>query len=204
MDKFFALNREKQDTILNAALRCFGRFGYDKTSVSDIAMAAHISKASVFQYFGSKKQLYSYLLDYSMEIILPSFDQAALDSETDLFDRILISGKMKMAVLKSYPFVTQFIAGVWEEASPEVSDLLASLKEKTGRFRSEMVLREEDGRRFKNPGDVEAVYHMLLLMADGYSARYRSKAEFDFEFVMEDFERNIAVLKRNFYKEEYV
>ena len=53
MDKFFALSEEKQITIINAALQCFGKFGYDKASVNDIAVTAHISKASVFQYFGS-------------------------------------------------------------------------------------------------------------------------------------------------------
>ena len=55
MDKFLALTEEKRLTILNAALQCFGKFGYEKASINDIAVAAHISKASVFQYFGSKK-----------------------------------------------------------------------------------------------------------------------------------------------------
>ena len=43
MDKFFALSEEKQITIINAALQCFGKFGYDKASVNDIAVTAHIS-----------------------------------------------------------------------------------------------------------------------------------------------------------------
>ena len=54
MDKFLALTEEKRLTILNAALQCFGKFGYEKASINDIAVAAHISKASVFSLFGSK------------------------------------------------------------------------------------------------------------------------------------------------------
>ena len=46
MDKFLALTEEKRTTILNAALQCFGKFGYEKASINDIAVAAHISKAS--------------------------------------------------------------------------------------------------------------------------------------------------------------
>ena len=38
MDKFFALSEEKQITIINAALQCFGKFGYDKASVNDISV----------------------------------------------------------------------------------------------------------------------------------------------------------------------
>lgn len=204
MDKFFALSEEKQITIINAALQCFGKFGYDKASVNDIAVTAHISKASVFQYFGSKKQLYTYLLEYCMKIIMPSFDQTILDSETDLFNRILVSSKMKMAAMKTHPFITQFIASVWEEASPEVNDLLASLKMEAETFRNEMVLREDDSLKFKNPEDAQPVYNMLLVMAEGYAARYRNTGVFDFETVMNEFEKTISILKNNFYKEEYL
>jgi hypothetical protein len=45
---------------------------------------------------------------------------------------------------------------------------------------------------------------MLLLMAEGYAAGYRGAAAFDFQAVMEDFEKNIAILRKNFYKEEYL
>lgn len=45
---------------------------------------------------------------------------------------------------------------------------------------------------------------MLLLMAEGYAARYRNEEVFDFDTVMDEFEKNIAVLRNNFYKEEYL
>ena len=51
MEKFLALSNEKQDTIRNAALACFAKHGYEKASINDIAVAAGISKASIFQYF---------------------------------------------------------------------------------------------------------------------------------------------------------
>ena len=48
MDKFLALTEEKRLTILNAALQCFGKFGYEKASINDIAVAAHIPKRLCF------------------------------------------------------------------------------------------------------------------------------------------------------------
>ena len=203
MDKFLALTEEKRLTILNAALQCFGKFGYEKASINDIAVAAHISKASVFQYFGSKKQLYIYLLEYCKKIIEGIFDKESLNSQTDLFDRILASSRMKMEGLQNQPFILQFITSAWEENSPEVTDTLAILTEETGRFRNDLVLREEDALKFKDPEDAQPVFQMLLLMAEGYAAGYRGAAAFDFQAVMEDFEKNIAILRKNFYKEEY-
>ena len=200
MDKFLALTEEKRLTILNAAFQCFGKFGYEKASINDIAVAAHISKASVFQYFGSKK---IYLLEYCKKIIEGIFDKESLNSQTDLFDRILASSHMKMEGLQNQPFILQFITSAWEENSPEVADTLAILTEEASGFRNDLVLREEDALKFKNPEDAQPVFQMLLLMAEGYAARYRGAAAFDFQAVMEDFEENIAILRKNFYKEEY-
>ena len=217
MDKFLALTEEKRLTILNAALQCFGKFGYEKASINDIAVAAHISKASVFQYFGthiskasvfqyfgSKKQLYIYLLEYCKKIIEGIFDKEALDSQTDLFDRIMTSSKIEMESFKTQPFILQFISSVWEETSPDVLDSLAILTEETCKFRNDMILREDDALKFKNPEDAGPVFQMLLLMAEGYAARYRGADTFDFDTVMDDFQKNIAILRKNFYKEEYL
>ena len=203
MDKFLALTEEKRTAILNAALQCFGKFGYEKASINDIAVAAHISKASVFQYFGSKKQLYIYLLEYCKKIIEGIFDKEALNSQTDLFDRILASSRMEMESFQNQPFILQFITSVWEETSPEVADALVILTEEVCKFRNDMVLREDDALKFKNPEDAQPVFQMLLLMAEGYAARYRGAAAFGFQAVMENFEENIAILRKNFYKEEY-
>ena len=204
MDKFLALTEEKRLTILNAALQCFGKFGYEKASINDIAVAAHISKASVFQYFGSKKHLYIYLLEYCKKIIEGIFDKEALDSQTDLFDRIMTSSKIEMESFKTQHFILQFISSVWEETSPDVLDSLAILTEETCKFRNDMILREDDALKFKNPEDAGPVFQMLLLMAEGYAARYRGADTFDFDTVMDDFQKNIAILRKNFYKEEYL
>ena len=144
MDKFLALTEEKRTAILNAALQCFGKFGYEKASINDIAVAAHNSKASVFQYFGSKKQLYIYLLEYCKKIIEGIFDKEALNSQKDLFDRILASSRMEMESFQNQPFILQFITSVWEETSPEVADALVILTEEVCKFRNDMVLREDD------------------------------------------------------------
>lgn len=62
MEKFLNLPVEKQNIIIDAALKNFAVHGYKKTSISDIASSAGISKAMVFHYFGTKKELYVYLV----------------------------------------------------------------------------------------------------------------------------------------------
>ena len=87
---------------------------------------------------------------------------------------------MEMESFQNQPFILQFITSVWEETSPEVADALVILTEEVCKFRNDMVLREDDALKFKNPEDAQPVFQMLLLMAEGYAARYRGAAAFDF------------------------
>jgi AcrR family transcriptional regulator len=54
------LRRKQQlveDTIWNAAIDLFGKKGFDKTTVDDIAAAAGVSQRTFFRYFSSKSDL---------------------------------------------------------------------------------------------------------------------------------------------------
>lgn len=204
MDKFYALNEEKQITILNAALQCFAKFGYNKASVNDVAVAANISKASVFQYFGNKKKLYSFLLSYCEKIITESFGQENFSEKTDLFDRVLISSILEAESLKKHPYISQFIASAWAEKSLDVKDILESFMTETTKYRNNLVLRQDDICKFKNPGDAETVSQILMLMAEGYAAHCRNEENIVYDTLIEEFKKMVEAMRRNFYKEEYI
>ena len=69
------------------ALREFAENGFEKASTNEIVKKANISKGSLFNYFNSKKELYLYLFNYSIEIIEEFINQINLD-ERDIFKRI--------------------------------------------------------------------------------------------------------------------
>jgi len=53
---------ERQEQILDAAAAVIIRLGYDKTSMSDIAGEAGLSRRTVYQYFNGKEALFEALL----------------------------------------------------------------------------------------------------------------------------------------------
>jgi AcrR family transcriptional regulator len=55
-------NEAREQRILNAAARLISHYGYDKTTVSDIANEAAISKGAVYLHFQSKGELFEALL----------------------------------------------------------------------------------------------------------------------------------------------
>ena len=47
-NKFFDLKKEKQDRMINAALKVFAIYGFNKASTDDIVKEAGISKGLLF------------------------------------------------------------------------------------------------------------------------------------------------------------
>ena len=60
-------NMEREQRILNAASELFVHYGYDKTTVSDIARAAGVSKGAIYLHFKSKDEMFESLLIREME-----------------------------------------------------------------------------------------------------------------------------------------
>lgn len=54
---------KRRELILGAAVRLFAERGYHAASMDEIAAAAGISKAVVYDHFSSKRELYTVLLD---------------------------------------------------------------------------------------------------------------------------------------------
>jgi len=202
MEKFLALSEAKQTKIRNAALACFAKHGYEKASIHDIAAAAGVSKASIFQYFGTKQALYEYLFHYCSAQMRQAYDLGVLDANADFFDRVWAASVMKVENLKRSPYVAAFITSVATEHAPEMKKFLAPAMEEGKRYTEALVLHEEDRVKFKRPEDAKLVFQMLLLLGEGLGSRFEQGI--DYESMLAEFASILRMLKYNFYKEEYV
>ena len=110
-EKFFDLKKEKQDRMINAALKIFSINGYKHASTDDIVTEAGISKGLLFHYFGSKLGLYTFLYDYSVRFMKLELTRGVLDSTSskDYFELRKQIEFSKMQVLKNYPYMQQFL-----------------------------------------------------------------------------------------------
>ncbi len=126
-EKFFDLKKEKQDRMINAALKVFGMRGYQLASTDDIVREAGISKGLLFHYFGSKLGLYSFVYDYSVRFMSLELKAAVDDNETDFFalHKQIEAGKLQ--VLKNYPCMQLFL----EKCNTEnIKEALLAVEEK--------------------------------------------------------------------------
>ncbi len=65
-----AINPERERRILAAASELIVRYGYDKTTILDIAEAAGISKGAIYLHFESKEALFEELVYYESENVI--------------------------------------------------------------------------------------------------------------------------------------
>lgn len=124
-DKFFDLKQEKQDRMINAALKIFSRKGYKHASTDDIVKEAGISKGLLFHYFGSKIGLYNFLFDYSARFMLLELSREVRRSETDYFALVKQMERARMQVMKLYPYMQKFLNGAMREECLEAVTQIA-------------------------------------------------------------------------------
>lgn len=141
-DKFFDLKSEKQDRMINAALKIFAVNGYKHASTDDIVVEAGISKGLLFHYFVSKMGLYSFLLDYSVKYMNFEFSRT-IGEESDYFAFLEKFEMAKLNVLRNYPYMSKFIEGCIAENRSDMEevgkDALKNYADTLSKYRSKLV-----------------------------------------------------------------
>ena len=202
MEKFLNLPVEKQNIIIDAALKTFAVHGYKKTSISDIASSAGISKAMVFHYFGTKKELYLYLVNTCVGSISTEVIEKFDESMTDLFDRIAYTSKLKMNLMKTHPYVSPFIQSAYFENDDDVKEELKTIFSKgDGRtIGKKMTFDGADLSKFKDDVDPNLVMNMIDWISEGYMSKMAGVGESDLDEFYKVFEECLRLFKRSFYK----
>ena len=91
------MNREqRRGQIINSAIKLFADFGFNGTTTKEIALAAGISEASLFQHFNTKAELYAAILEdkaqriYDGAWISEISEIAAADDDEKVFRAIAL------------------------------------------------------------------------------------------------------------------
>lgn len=125
--KFFDLKKEKQDRMINAALKMFALHGYRHASTDDIVREAAISKGLLFHYFGNKLGVYDFVYDYSVRYMTLELNTTVNSKETDMFELIKQMECARMHAMRGYPYMQQFLN---RSMSEDVSEALLAIEEK--------------------------------------------------------------------------
>ncbi|HLV10542.1 MAG TPA: TetR/AcrR family transcriptional regulator [Halanaerobiales bacterium] len=208
--KFHNLEKEKQERIINAALKEFTQNSYQKASTNEIIKEAGISKGSLFNYFKSKKDLYLFLFDYVIKVINEIFSEVDYN-ETDFFERIRQIGLVKFKIYKKYPYAFDFLKITAQEKSAEVRTEIDVFTQELISSGLERCYQNIDFSKFRQELDIKKVTDIINWTMLGFAEEQRDKvASFQdvstdvFGVVFGEWEEYSEILKRSFYKKEYI
>lgn len=107
--KFFDLKKEKQDRMINAALKVFAIQGYRHGSTETIVREAAVSKGLLFHYFDNKVGVYQFVYDYSARYMTLELRSTVDSKESDLFMVLKQIERARMHAMRGYPYMQQFL-----------------------------------------------------------------------------------------------
>lgn len=92
------LDHSVRDQVVEAATEHFGHFGYEKTTVSDLAKAIGFSKAYIYKFFDSKQAIGEVICRNRLTLIMDAVHTAMADAPSAsekirrLFNALIVSG----------------------------------------------------------------------------------------------------------------
>jgi AcrR family transcriptional regulator len=106
---FYNLDKNKQDKLVEAALKEFSNSSYYNASINKIIKDANISRGSFYMYFVDKEDLFSYLFSKHRERINEMTEKALIDSNGKLDKAFIELYKDSFNNIKGYQYKQFFI-----------------------------------------------------------------------------------------------
>lgn len=158
----------RRNQILQAALTCFVRAGYHKTSVDDIASQAGLSKGSIYTHFESKHALLLALLNRMIHVAgLPGILGAETMTDREKFTAAL-DGVIRYAQTSDFQDYAALLMVAWREAQsdPEIRQTVAGLYNGIRRGFSQLIRQGIESGQI-GPIDAQSFASILIAIFDG-------------------------------------
>lgn len=148
------IKEQKRAEIIKAAMKVFGKYGFHKAKIEEIAKVAGIGKGTVYEYFSSKNELFEQMVEY---IVITYFNMAkeAMEKYRTAREKLLafaehhgsfIAHHINMAenILPSSNFLSEEIKSRILEMKKSIVSLIDSTLEegvKTKELRSDLNIK---------------------------------------------------------------
>jgi AcrR family transcriptional regulator len=169
---FERIPAEEQARILDACVEAFSQHGYALASTNEIVKRAGIPKGTLFYYFGNKKNLYLYVLDYAVTRFVEVFDHTAGELPADLFERLLHRGKTRMRFVVEHPRLYRLFFNAFMHTPDEIRAEMAPRYADYAAASRERLLDGLDRSRFRADIEVDQAIELVNLTLEGIANRY--------------------------------
>lgn len=171
-------NREdRRRCLLEAAARVFAEQGYACSRVADVAAAAGVAKGTVYEYFGSKQQLFFAVFEWMNRLIRERVDEVALKGRPArdvLIDLLGVGAQLVVEQRELYP-VLNIDLWVTSRGGDAEGVLTRAVEEQFRVYRellAAVIRRGQESGEFRREVDAESIATILVGTFDGLGMQY--------------------------------
>jgi len=186
-EKVSAIALRKRAAILQAAIALFRRYGFRKTSIDQIADAAHVAKPTVYAHFADKDALFVAVCDAVMEQVLSATESARRANErTEERLAAMIAAKFTyiFEVVHASPHAAELLDSQGSIAASVVANADARY---AAMLRAEVTRAAKNGEIHLGHGAPSTQDVVSMLLQAGHGAAYGAKTA-------EEHRKNVARL----------
>jgi len=201
MQNFFKIRAEKQEHIINAGFQVFGKQGYRKASVGDIANAAGVTKGMIAYYFGSKKNLYLYLVEVSQTRMTQAIKERITPDVTDFFEKMKIATEIQLAAFREHPALIKFLNSIYFETELEVVEDIKQIAEAEDNRFNRVLLDGTDFSKFEPGVDPHLICKFIFWADYGFMTEMMESDSGKVMSLVAEFYSCLDVMRKIFYRE---
>ena len=156
---------EANTLVLDAAERAFGRLGFERTTIDDIADEAGVSRSLVYRHFGSRDEILTGVIGRITDALTAELAQR-LDDAHSLGDYIEDAMVHVVAMVRSDPSLVSVFSDGGRAAAGRVVGTTDDIKERARRFARSILESAGPERAGQLRPEVEldaAVDHLVLV-----------------------------------------
>jgi AcrR family transcriptional regulator len=212
IEGFEKLKEDKKNKIYECAINEFTKYGYHDANTVRIALESEVAKGSLFNYFGSKKGCFLYILNTAVDKILFNLNSKleGIDSK-DLFECISLMFRAKVALYKELPLEMNFMISAFSEKSLEIKEELNKIAirytQENERKRNEIFMKVLRTLELREGISSEKVYTIIIGVVDMYTMKvlkqYKNNISSFFnqpEPILEDLKEYMDMIQYGFLK----
>ena len=166
-----ASTNTRQMQIVQAAMQCFQRKGYENTTIDDIAAEYGLSKGSIYWYYPSKKDILIAVFNHMISQLFAHYGSlvsSPISARQKLTQMVHVMAQMLLREHESYrPFMVLMSVAYEEE---ELRRISASLHEQAERMVVEILRQGEKAGEFVVPNK-RLTTALMIATAEGLFTR---------------------------------
>jgi len=198
---------DRRAQILSTAIELFGKNGYHKTTVSDIAQAANMAQGTVYLYFDSKRSIFSALVDKTLSLFheIQQYGTSVDDFPTiaHLHEQLPKMYRHVLLLLAESRTLVHLMLTEVRGADPEIEQKLAVFYHDLVKEIADNVQRGMEKGLFRSDCNPTIVAHCLIGMIERFASVILNEEHVDLDMLANELARFLldGIVNVDVYKE---